>query len=88
MAGAIGPPPQISPHDHRHPQPPIQERDSVITKAEEQLAYVMTLESQARVGSYQHEVSSAPWMILAAERAELARLSTDTLNPDNARGIR
>ena len=55
-------------------------------EAQEQLAYVMTLESQARVGSYQHEVSSGPWMILAAERAELARLSTDTLNLENARG--
>lgn len=56
------------------------------TEAQEQLAYVMTLESQARVGSYQHEVSSGPWMILAAERAELARLSADTLNLENARG--
>jgi len=44
---------------------------------------VMTLESQARVGSYQHEVSTVPWMILAAERAELARLSTETLNLEN-----
>lgn len=54
-------------------------------KAQEQLAYVMTLESQARVGSYQQEVSSGPWMILAAERAELARLSTDSLNLDKQR---
>jgi len=53
--------------------------------AQEQLAYVMTLESQARVGSYQHEVSSGPWMSLAAERAELARLHTDTLDLENAR---
>lgn len=45
------------------------------TNAEEQLAYVMTLESQARVGSYQHEVSSAPWMILAAERAHFDSLT-------------
>ena len=42
---------------------------------EEQAAYVWTLESQARVGSYQHEVSSAPWMILAAERAHLRTLA-------------
>lgn len=49
-------------------------------EAQEQLAYMMTLESQARVGGYQYEVSSGPWMILATERAELARLSTDTLN--------
>jgi hypothetical protein len=55
-------------------------------EAQEQLAHVMTLESQARVGSYQHDVSSGPWMILAAERAELARLSSDTLNLENARG--
>lgn len=52
-------------------------------EAQEQWAYVMTLESQARVGSYQHEVSSEPWMILSAERA---RLSADTVNPKNAHG--
>lgn len=50
-------------------------------EAQEHLAYVMTLESQARVGSYQHAVSSGPWLILAAERAELVRLSTNTRNP-------
>jgi hypothetical protein len=55
-------------------------------EAQEQLAYVMTLESQARVGSYEHEVSSGPWMIVTAERAELARLSTDISNLENARG--
>ncbi|PTQ64509.1 hypothetical protein C8J45_103359 [Sphingomonas sp. PP-CE-3G-477] len=43
-------------------------------EAQEQLAYVMTLESQARVGSYHHEASSAPWMILAAERDELSKM--------------
>jgi hypothetical protein len=52
---------------------------------QEQLAYVMTLESQARVGSYQHEISAGPWMILAAERAELARLTTETLNLESVR---
>jgi hypothetical protein len=64
----------------------MQECCSMTKEAQEQLAYVMTLESHARVGSYQHEVSSGPWMILAVERAELARLSTDTLNLENARG--
>jgi hypothetical protein len=46
----------------------------VSREAEEQLAYVMTLESQARVSSYQHEVSSAPWMVLVAERDALAKM--------------
>ncbi|KQN33635.1 hypothetical protein [Sphingomonas sp. Leaf38] len=54
-------------------------------EAQEQLAYVMTLESQARVGSYQHDVSSGPWIILAGERAELARRTTHTLDIENAR---
>jgi hypothetical protein len=45
---------------------------SMTKEAQEQLTYVMTLDSQVRVGGYQHEVSSGPWMILAAERAALA----------------
>jgi len=49
---------------------------------EEQMALVWTLRSQARVGSYQHEVSSAPHIILAAEEAHLRRLATpDPLHP-------
>ena len=35
------------------------------------MATVWTLRSQARVGSYQHVVSSGPWMILAAEESAL-----------------
>lgn len=38
---------------------------------EELMATVWTLRSQARVGSYQHTVSSGPWMILAAEEGAL-----------------
>lgn len=40
---------------------------------EERIAYVWTLQSQARVGSYLHEVSSGPWMILVAEEIALKR---------------
>lgn len=40
---------------------------------EERIAYVWTLRSVARVGSYQHEVSSGPWMILFAEEEALRR---------------
>jgi hypothetical protein len=44
------------------------------------MATVWTRRSQARVGSYQHLVSSGPWMILAAEEGALrdALLSTPT----------
>lgn len=48
---------------------------------QEQLAYVWTLRSEARVGSYQHDLSSGPWIILAAEEAELRRLLS--ANPRN-----
>ena len=47
---------------------------TMVEMVAEQAALVWTLRSQARVGSYQHEVSSAPWMILAAEDAALAAL--------------
>lgn len=52
-------------------------------EAQEQLAYVMTLESQARVGSYQHEVSSAPWMVLAAEQSALAKMAPPPAGADD-----
>jgi len=39
-----------------------------------QTAYVWALESQARVGSYQHLVSTAPWIVLANEREHLRNL--------------
>lgn len=53
-------------------QPPD---DAALVAIQEQAALVWTLRSQARVGSYQHEVSSAPHMILAAEEAHLCRLA-------------
>lgn len=41
---------------------------------EEQLAYVWTLRSEARVGSYQHEVSSLPWRVLGGEEMYLRHM--------------
>lgn len=41
---------------------------------EEQAAIVWTLRSKARVGSYQHEVSSGPWMELAGAEKYLQSL--------------
>jgi len=38
---------------------------------QEQMALVWTLRSQARVGSYQHEVSSGPWIVLRGEEVAL-----------------
>lgn len=37
------------------------------------MADVWVQRSQARVGSYQHEVSSAPWMVLASAESDLHR---------------
>ncbi len=53
------------------PSPAIKEREAEL---QEQAALVWTLRSQARVGSYQHELSSAPWRILGAEESRLRHL--------------
>lgn len=43
-----------------------------ICETEELMADVWTMCSQARVGSYQHAVSSAPWIVLSAAESALS----------------